>query len=1608
MIKNYTRLLLAVFFLITTQLFSQGSSATDREALIALYNSTDGDNWTNSWDLSADMSTWEGVTLEDGRVKLLQLSYNNLTGEIPSEIGNLTNLRSLGLGQNNLTGSMPEEIGNLINLTTISLGQNQLEGNIPQTFSNLINMRLLLLDRNNFSGVVPQIFSGMTELQHFTIAHNGFYGTIPTINSANLESFYIEVNKYIFEDLEPVILAGSNITLYIGQAKIDQTETINLSQNDRMELTVEGTSSTNNSYQWYVNSAPVITGGGAYGGYILDGATDRSYVVENVNSNHAKSYFCAISNSVVPQLTLTKKWITVTVTNDDSDNDGISNDNDNCPNTPSGDTVDENGCSQSQLDDDNDGVTNNNDQCTNTPNGENVDVNGCSQNQLDDDNDGVINSNDQCPNTPSGNTVDAQGCIISTTQINSLDNFSFEDWSGNPETPDSWDVLRANSFSKSTDATEGDYSIELNLNDEFLPFDATELEAYTTLRVETNSTITFDYKIEQGSNITGFLYVYSDYLGNFNVFVDSEAINLNNDGNWHTTSFDFITNNEDVEYLISLSFRADTAPTNIIKIDNFKVLTDPIPDADNDGVADSDDLCPNTSSTAIAVDENGCEAIITAANLLENPSFEFWTDNGFGNIIDWGRILTGPFGRQADSSDDLEYSIQLTTGNSDNICGVFQDEISLYTGITYQFSIDYKVISGTFNKIEFDLTDGIFNTIEALSTTTVGTGWSTFTVNYTPENFLDLTLYIQAYSDLTDAEIIFDNSSVKAISKGNQILDSDNDGVNNIDDKCPNTPPGGTVDLNGCATTSGNDADNDGIDDLNDTCPNTPDGETVNSSGCSASQLDYDNDGVSNNLDQCPNTPSGNNVDAQGCPITIEGQTNFLENFSFENWSGNPELPNNWSITNENELIKNTNATDDDFSLQLDLNNSLQFRTELLNQNAVQLAPNTTYTYAFDYKVDRGINVSANIEVTKDGSSFSPRIAEDFVPFNDDGNWHTVSFEFETNDIDEEHFFKLLFRANTTITGLVSIDNVRVLGDSLPDADNDGVLDNNDLCPNTSPNALVVDETGCEVTIDDSNLLEDPSFEDWSFGGGANLAKWGIWFQLGSWEKNTDISDNLQYSVELTTGDTSSNTIFQNDIQIYKGVEYIISIDYKVLEGSFDTVELELRDQVGAFGETLENFIISPTGSGWNTFSTTYTPLKTEIVDLNITVNSNQPQEQILLDNTIIKANVNTAGDDDNDGIINTDDNCPNTPAGETVDANGCSQSQLDDDNDGVPNNLDNCTNTPANSTVDENGCTVTTIADSDKDGVADADDDCPNTPSEDTVDENGCTVTTVTDSDNDGIADADDDCPNTPAVEAVDANGCTIFENTLPDIPNDGIQVKVTSTSCPNTANGEISVSFTEDYNYTVQITGMLLDNTFDNINASNGLVRSDLSSGSYTVCVTIPEYPSYEQCYTVTIETPEEFISGKTVIDYTAKKASVVVSGSKNYQVLVNDKVYSFEVDNIANQQLSFPLDKGANVISIETDKICQGVFNDNVVISNAILTPNPVADMLRVEGLDMITNAQIIVSNVSGVTTLQESRQISNGTLEMNISNLSPGIYMLTIVEGDKEINLKFVKK
>ena len=97
-------------------------------------------------------------------------------------------------------------------------------------------------------------------------------------------------------------------------------------------------------------------------------------------------------------------------------------------------------------------------------------------------------------------------------------------------------------------------------------------------------------------------------------------------------------------------------------------------------------------------------------------------------------------------------------------------------------------------------------------------------------------------------------------------------------------------------------------------------------------------------------------------------------------------------------------------------------------------------------------------------------------------------------------------------------------------------------------------------------------------------------------------------------------------------------------------------------------------------------------------------------------------GDDDNDGILNSKDSCPNTPAGTKVDKTGC-KIILDSDNDGVNDDMDRCPTTPAGVKVDENGCKID--MDDDKDGVLNSKDICPDTPLGEAVNSDGCPATT-------------------------------------------------------------------------------------------------------------------------------------------------------------------------------------------------------------------------------------------------------------------------------------------
>jgi len=156
--------------------------------------------YVNSWVFPdppnmAGFDNWAGVTVKEGAVIGINFRDRKMSGSIPAEIGNLTdlewlslidvplkkipaelgnltNLRELKISWTQLTGTIPAEIGNLTNLTFLSLFGNQLTGSIPAEIGNLTNLRILNLGHNQLTGPVPVELSNLTKIEIVRLSGN--------------------------------------------------------------------------------------------------------------------------------------------------------------------------------------------------------------------------------------------------------------------------------------------------------------------------------------------------------------------------------------------------------------------------------------------------------------------------------------------------------------------------------------------------------------------------------------------------------------------------------------------------------------------------------------------------------------------------------------------------------------------------------------------------------------------------------------------------------------------------------------------------------------------------------------------------------------------------------------------------------------------------------------------------------------------------------------------------------------------------------------------------------------------------------------------------------------------------------------------------------------------------------------------------------------------------------------------------------------------------------------------------------------------------------------------------------------------------------------------
>ncbi|TGO02157.1 hypothetical protein PN36_29595 [Candidatus Thiomargarita nelsonii] len=125
-------------------------SKTECKALIALYDSTDGDNWRLNWGwkMTNTPCNWHGVTCQTGTVEKLELPSNKLNGAISKKFFKLKKLESLVLSDNEIDASIFKNVKKLKNLKTLWLNNCKLSGKLPNSLMKLKKLSDLDLNDN--------------------------------------------------------------------------------------------------------------------------------------------------------------------------------------------------------------------------------------------------------------------------------------------------------------------------------------------------------------------------------------------------------------------------------------------------------------------------------------------------------------------------------------------------------------------------------------------------------------------------------------------------------------------------------------------------------------------------------------------------------------------------------------------------------------------------------------------------------------------------------------------------------------------------------------------------------------------------------------------------------------------------------------------------------------------------------------------------------------------------------------------------------------------------------------------------------------------------------------------------------------------------------------------------------------------------------------------------------------------------------------------------------------------------------------------------------------------------------------------------------------------
>lgn len=274
--------------------------------------------------------------------------------------------------------------------------------------------------------------------------------------------------------------------------------------------------------------------------------------------------------------------------------------------------------------------------------------------------------------------------------------------------------------------------------------------------------------------------------------------------------------------------------------------------------------------------------------------------------------------------------------------------------------------------------------------------------------------------------------------------------------------------------------------------------------------------------------------------------------------------------------------------------------------------------------------------------------------------------------------------------------------------------------------------------------------------------------------------------------------------------------------------------------------------------------------------------------------------------------------------------------------------------------------------------------------------------SDSDSWVDSMDNCPSLANEDQADYDADGVGD--LCDL--DGVnnfQITKYNTSCVDKNNGRIEISAIADFSYRVVVLG---PNGYQNNRtfSANGLRLSNLSSGDYSLCISSPEDPSFEVCYTASIGQPEPFsVSAKILAN--SQELQLEVTGADSYRVSLNDKTFTVT----QKTQQRFPLEKGVTALKVIAEGSCSAVYTQRLYLADkALVYPNPTKGDVKILAGGNYPKAQVQIYTVSGEIRYEAIHRFDTAEREisLDVSGYPAGLYFIRLIHAQGEESLKLI--